>query len=200
MFAPCVPSINPQCTAMVTLTTVLLHFFSHLFPLVAIHVLTFPLCWRPLLCTPSSYLAQRAPALLLTFPFVDPPACFPMFPRSFRLVKTLGSLPYVLPRFLILKTTASSIGVFVFPFHICSFSFYFGCPSCQFVLHCFSSSTVVRTNLRIPNAPQHVPATFRRALDRGSSTHLLHSPSEVFIFHVLILLFIFSESFNHFDH
>jgi hypothetical protein len=48
-----------------------------------------------------------------------------MFPRSFLLVKTLGSLPYVLPRFLIFKNTVSTIGVFVIPFHICSFSFFY---------------------------------------------------------------------------
>ena len=101
--APCVPSMNPQSTFMVILTTVLLRFICHLFLLVAKHVLNFPLCLRPLPCTPSSSLAQRAPAFLLTFPFVDPPACFSMFPRSFLLVKTLGSLPYVLPRFFDLK-------------------------------------------------------------------------------------------------
>ena len=119
--APCVPAMKPQDTTMVTLTTVLLRFICHLFLLVAKHVLNFTLCLRPLPCTPSSSLAQRAPALLLTFPFVDPSACFSMFPRSLLFVKTLGSLPYVLPRFLILKTTVSSIGVFVIPFHICSF-------------------------------------------------------------------------------
>ena len=119
--APCVPSMNPQSTFMVILTTVLLRFICHLFLLVAKHVLNFPLCLRPLPCTPSSSLAQRAPALLLTFPFVDPPACFSMFPHSLLFVKTLGSLPYVLPRFLIIKTTVSTIGVFVIPFHICSF-------------------------------------------------------------------------------
>jgi hypothetical protein len=42
VFAPCVTSMKPQCTTMVTLSTVSLRFCCHLFPLVAIRVLNFP--------------------------------------------------------------------------------------------------------------------------------------------------------------
>jgi hypothetical protein len=144
---------------------------------------------------------QRAAALLPSFHFIDPPALFFMLPCFLHSLKTLESLQYIIPCVSNLKTTVSSIGVFVIPSYICSFSFFYRFLLCPFDSRYISSSPAVRTNLRLPNLPQYVPAAFRRALDHGLSTHQLHSPSEVFIFNVcLLLLFIFSESFNHFDH
>ena len=99
VFAPCVPSIQPQCTSMVTLTTVSLRFACFLFPLVAIHVLNFPICCRSLPCTPSLLFHQRAAALPPSFHSIDPPALFSMLPCFLCLLKTLESLPYVIPCF-----------------------------------------------------------------------------------------------------
>ena len=123
--APCVPAMNPQDTTKVTLTTVLLAFICHLFPLLAIRVLNFPLCCCPLPCTPSLIFRQRAAALPSSCHFIDPPTLFYLLPCFLRLLKTSESLPYILPCLSNLKTTVSSIGVFVYSFsHLFIFVFY----------------------------------------------------------------------------
>ena len=122
--APCVPAMKPQDTTMVTLTTVLLLFLCHLFPLLAIRVLNFPLCCCPLPCTPSLLFRQRAAALPSSCHFIDPPALFYVLPCFLRLLKISESLPYILPCLSNLKTTVSSIGVFVYSFsHLFIFVF-----------------------------------------------------------------------------
>ena len=126
VFAPCVPSIEPQYMIMVTLTTVLLRFECSLFPLIALLVRKFPLYCCPLPCLPSLLFRQRAAALPSSFDFIDPPALFSMLSCFLCLLKTLESLPYILPCLSNLKTTVPSIGVFVIPFYICSF-FVFNC-------------------------------------------------------------------------
>ena len=121
VFAPCVPSKEPHCMIMVTLTTVLLRFACSLFPLVALHVLNFPLCCCSLPCTPSLLFRQRAAALPPSFHYIDPPALFFMLPCFLYSLETLESLPYIFPCLSNLKTIVPSIGVFVIPFYICSF-------------------------------------------------------------------------------
>jgi hypothetical protein len=122
--ASCVPSLNPQCTFMVILTTVLLYFICHLFPLVAIRVLNFPLCCCSLPCTPSLLFRQRAAALPSSFHFIDPPALFFVLPCFLHSHKTSKSLLYVLPCLSNLKPTILLFGSFDFMIHICSFSFF----------------------------------------------------------------------------
>ena len=143
VFAPCVPSIQPQCTSMVTLTTVSLRFACFLFPLVAIHVLNFPLCCRSLPCTPSLLFHQRAAALPPSFHTIDPPALFSMLPCFLCLLKTLESLSYVIPCFSNLKHTIPPFGSFVVTFHICSFSFFNIGSFVDIFFHCPSFSIVV---------------------------------------------------------
>ena len=99
VFAPCIPSIKPQSTTMVTLTIVLLRFICHLFPLVAKLVLNFPLCCWSLPCTPSLLFLQRAAALPSSFNFIDPSALFSVLPCLLHSLKTSESLRYVLPCF-----------------------------------------------------------------------------------------------------
>ncbi len=99
VFAPCFPSMKPQCKTMVTLTAVLLRFCCPLFPLVAIRVLNFPLCCCSLPCTPSLLFHQRAAALPTSFHFIDPPALFFVLPCFLHSLKTSKSLLYVLPAY-----------------------------------------------------------------------------------------------------
>ena len=74
-----------------------------------------------------SFLAfrQRAAALPPSFHYIDPPALFFMLPCFLYSLETLESLPYILPCLSNLKTTVPSIGVFVIPFYICSFLFFY---------------------------------------------------------------------------
>ena len=142
VFAPCVPSIEPQYMIMVTLTTVLLRFECSLFPLVALLVRNFPLYCCPLPCLPSLLFRQRAAALPSSVDFIDPPALFSMLSCFLCLLKTLESLPYVFPCFSNLKHALLPFGSFVVTFHICSFSFFKHRLFCRYLYHCPSSSIV----------------------------------------------------------
>ena len=154
VFAPCVPSKEPHCMIMVTLTTVLLRFACSLFPLVALHVLNFPLCCCSLPCTPSLLFRQRAAALPPSFHYIDPPALFFMLPCFLYSLETLESLPYILPCLSNLKTTVPSIGVFVIPFYICSF---FGFLLFALVSRWLTFYLIIHCSLDRPLASKRTP-------------------------------------------
>ena len=99
VFAPCASVVNPGSTQMTATPLFLRRFCCCLFQHVALSLLSFPLSLRSLPCTPSSSFLQRAAALLLSFPFADPPAHSSMFLWSIHSLKTLESLPCVLPCF-----------------------------------------------------------------------------------------------------
>ena len=113
VFAPCASVVNPGSTQMTATPLFLRRFCCCLFQHVALSLLSFPLCLRSLSCTPSPSFHQRAAALLLSFPLADPPDHFSMFLWSIHSLKTLKSLPYVLPCFsnLMLSVWTTSCGV-----------------------------------------------------------------------------------------
>jgi hypothetical protein len=136
-----------KLTHLIILTTFFILSCCHSFPCVALCFLSFPICSCSLRCPPSLHFLQRAAAFSLSLSFIDLPAWFIMFSRSFLSLKTLESLRYVLPRFSYLKRAVSIIGVFVIPFYICSFFNFLTLFFFQFVFFCISSSAVVRTLL-----------------------------------------------------
>ena len=77
----------------------LCHFWCCLFQLVALFLLSVPLCFEPYLCLSSSCFAQRAGAFCLSFVSFDPHTLFSMFLSVSRVPEMSKNCPYILPCF-----------------------------------------------------------------------------------------------------